>query len=129
MDITLLQARNIVNSQIFGMKLPVATSYKFSKLLKILQSDMQLFEENRKKLIEDHHGVLSEDKMQFTFAPEDIKPFNDDVEALMASTVDIGRNFPVKLESLGPAIELTPADLFQLEPLFDVPEESTETVQ
>ena len=124
MDITLSQLLSIINSPIFGMKLPTATSYKFSKLAKILSAEAQHFNEVRMALIEEHSGVLSDDNSQYKFDAENAPLFSKELEALLATTVDVGHHFPMKLEALGSSIELSPAELMQLEPLFDIEDAS-----
>lgn len=121
MKVSLAQLQTIGMSPIFGMKMPAATSYKFSKLAKVLQEEMKTFDEERKKLIEGHNGVINEEGTQYSFKPEDAKPFADAMAALMEATVEIGHHFPLSLDAIG-GVELSPADLMQLEPLFDVEE-------
>lgn len=124
MLITLAQASAATTSSIFGLKLPVAVSYKFAKLAKLLQAELQGFGEARKTLIEDHHGVLSSDGTQFTFAPEDQKTFGEAIKTLLDTTIEIGHHFPMKLEMLGSA-ELSAGDLLQVEFLFSVEDDTS----
>lgn len=119
MLITLKQATDISSSPIFGMKLPPASAYKFGKLLKLLVAELATFDTVRAGLIEEHNGVLREDGLVYEFQPEDIKPFQTAIDAVLASTIDVGHHFPMSIESLG-QIDLSPADFMRLDSLFDV---------
>jgi hypothetical protein len=121
-SITILQAQAIINSPIFGMRLPTAVSYKFTKLFKTLQAELRTADETRQKLIEECGGVLNEAKTLFTFTPEQTPAFQQGITDLGAVTFSVD-NFPMDLERLG-AIELSPAELMHLEPIFDVPTET-----
>ena len=123
MLITFAQASAATTSSIFGLKLPVAVSYKFAKLAKLLQAELQSFDESRKTLIDEHHGILSADGSQFSFAPEDQKAFAEAVKDLLDTTIDIGHHFPMKLEMLGTA-ELSAGDLLQVEFLFSTEDDA-----
>jgi hypothetical protein len=115
MLITINQAQNILNSPIFGWKLPPSTSYKFAKLVKTIHGEMATFDAERLKLIESHGGVMSEDKTRYDFE-DGGQAFNAAFADLLKTTVDIGCHFPMPI----PEVEFTPAELMGLEPLFDV---------
>jgi hypothetical protein len=118
MQLTIAQAQLIIASPILGMRLPAAVSYKFAKMAKIIQGELQTYDAERMKLIEEFHGKLSKDEKKFEFSNEDEKAFNESIAPLLAETFDIGSNFPMAL----PDLDLSPAELMQLDPLFDVPE-------
>lgn len=120
--LSILQAQKIITSPIFGMRLPVAVSYQFTRLAKVLQAELRTMEEERGKLIEACGGVLNEDKTQYHFTPEQSPAFQQGINDLMAVTLSV-EHFPMDLGRLG-AVELSPAELMQLEPLFDFPPET-----
>jgi hypothetical protein len=121
--ITILQAQAIIASPIFGMRFPaIAVTHEFVKLYKVIQAELRTVDETRQKLIEECGGVLNEDKTLFTFTPEQAPAFQQGINDLMAVTFKV-ENFPMDLERIG-SIELSPAELMQLEPLFDVPTET-----
>ena len=121
MQITLQQAQAIRGSFIFGTKLPSATGYKFQKLVKLLQTELQAMEAERLKLIESVGATKSEDGTQFVFTDDQAPLFNEGMRDLFSTTVDIGVHFPLPLEAVG-NLEFTPLELMQLEPLFDMEE-------
>ena len=109
MQITLLQGQNILQSSIFGQKLPGAISYKFAKLAKLLQAEMETVESQRRKLIEEAGGTLPEGgEASFQVAFKEV----------LDSPLEIGVHFPMAV----PNLEFAPAELIQLEPLFDMPD-------
>lgn len=117
MQITVEQALTAQASSIFATKLPAATSYKFAKLAALLQKELVIYEETRRKLIEDCGGVLSEDKSQYSFDKEAQAKFNAEFPALLATPIDIGGHFPLPMSSLG-NVELSPLDLMRVEVLL-----------
>jgi hypothetical protein len=118
-QITIAQAQAIINSPIFGMRLPVAVGYKFSKLGKQIQGELKTAQEETSKLIQACHGVLSKDEKTWHFEGEDSVAFYAGIQELEAQAFGV-ENFPMDLERLG-SVELSPAELIQLEPLFDMP--------
>ena len=118
MHITLAQAQSIINSRIFGEKLPLAISYKFAKLAKLLIAEMQIMEEERKKLLVSFEAVLPEGTTEYVFPEGNKAEFQTAYEDLVKTTMDIGCHWPMEV----PAIDMAPLELMALEPLFDVPE-------
>ena len=116
MQSTLQQAQAISNSPIFSKTLPVKISYKFSKLAKALVEELKLVEEQRQKLIQQCNGVLSEDKTQFSFGPEDGPKFQEGMNELLAIPIEVPFE-PVALTELG-SVELSPNELLAIEPLI-----------
>jgi hypothetical protein len=121
MQLTIAQAQAIIASPVFAMRgLPASTSYKFARLMKVIQSELQTYDSERMKLIEDCKGVLNEESNTYKFTKENEKRFGASIAPLLEETFDIGGNFPMEL----PHLDLSPAELLQLDPLFDIPEPS-----
>ncbi len=118
MQITLLQGQNILQSSIFGQKLPGAISYKFAKLAKLLQAEMETVESQRRKLIEEAGGTLPEGSNQYIFPEGGEASFQVAFKEVLDSPLEIGVHFPMAV----PNLEFAPAELIQLEPLFDMPD-------
>ena len=118
MQITLEQLLELGTSPIFAAKLPAATSYKFAKLGKLIQREMETYEQVRQKLIEEHHGVQSADGSKFDFSDEDMLAFKAALKSLLETQVEIGIHFPLKIASLGDTCTLTPQELFAVEPIL-----------
>jgi hypothetical protein len=113
-----MQAQQVIGSPVFGIKtLPTKISYRFGKLAKKIQAELKELDEARQKLIEDCHGVLSEDKAQFAFSPEDAPAFAKGMADLFAEAFDLDPVWPMAIDELG-NVELSPADLLILEPLI-----------
>lgn len=117
MQITLAQATLIGTSPLFGMRLPTGISFKLARLAKLLQAELKTADGEREKLITACNGVLSEDKMTWTFGPDTKDAFTSGFNELMAATIDIGSDWPMPLSKLG-NIELSAGELLQLDPLF-----------
>jgi hypothetical protein len=122
MLITLSQAQAINSSPIFAVKLPTAVSYQFAKLGKVIAGELKTFGEEQMKLIKTCNGVPSEtDPNYFTFSPDTAPAFQIGMTDLLSAEFDIGGTWPMDLAKLG-AVELSPAELMQLDPLFTIPE-------
>ena len=118
MQLSLLQAQQIISSPIFGLKtLPTKVSYRFGKLATKIQAELKDFDKARQELIESCHGILSEDKTNFTFSPDDAPVFSKGVQELFDETFELESVWPMPIDMLG-NVELSPADLLTLEPLF-----------
>lgn len=119
MQLTLLQAQQIIQSPVFGIKtLPTKTSYRFAKLAKKIQAELKDFDEARQTLIASCNGILSEDGQQFVFAPTDAPAFAKGMTELLEETFDLDPVWPMPLDDLGP-VDLSPADLLILDPLIN----------
>ena len=89
-------------------KIPIATSFRLAKVLKSVQAELGIYDEMRKKLIEEL-GVDGEIK-------QDSKNFNKFVEQmnkLLAEKVSV-KVEKIKSENLS-KVEISPADLLALE--------------
>ena len=120
MQLTLQQAQVISNSPIFGKELPVQVAYKFSKLGKALMEELKLVEDQRMKMIQKYDGVLSEDKTQFSFTPENGEAFQKEMMELLTLPIEVPFQ-PLPVEKLG-NVSLTPNELLALEPILAVAE-------
>lgn len=120
MKISIEQARVIMQSAIFGEKLPAATSFRFARLGKTLVQEMETFNAERVKLIDRCGGVLNEDGTQYTFSPENAPTFQDGFKSLVSVEIDIGDAFPIPVKDLGEA-SFSPNDLALIEPLLALP--------
>ena len=119
MQLTPNQAQPMLSTSIFGMRLPSAISYKFAKLLKILQTEMQDVEAHRRKLIEEYGGAINPDGTRFEFPEGKEAEFTEAFTEVTKVPFDIGVNFPVPM----PDITISPAELSVLAPLFVFPDD------
>ena len=118
MQLTLLQAQQIIQSPLFGINtLPTKIAYRFTKLARRIQGELKGFDEARQKLITECNGVLTEDGSQFNFSPTDAPAFAQGMNDLMGEGFDLESIWPMPIDELG-QVELSPADLLILEPLF-----------
>jgi len=95
--------------------LPAAVAFRLKRVLRVVQPELQTYEEARVKLASSF-GKISEDGSQYIVPPEKRPMFNEELEALWNEEVDL--NFqPLRIEDLGDTA-VTAADLLALEWLF-----------
>jgi hypothetical protein len=112
------ELKEIVNglNQIMGEKLPVKTAWAFTKLAKLIQKEVQMYEENRKKLIDtyckkDEKGKPVINDGQYNI--DDKESFGKEFTEL--SNIEIKIDFkPVSFNDLGD-IKLSPVAMIALE--------------
>lgn len=93
-------------------KLPVKTSYRVGKIINALQPELEDYEKQRQKLIQQY-GKLSEDGTQYLFEGENAVKFQEKINEILDE--DLTLIFPkLSLEDLG-NIEIEPAHLAALD--------------
>jgi len=99
-----------------SIKLPIKTSYHISKLIRLLNHEINEFEDYRVKLVkkigvDDGNGMIT--------IPEDKKDeFGKQMDELLENTVDINLN-PISLSLLADHTEMTPSELSTMLPFID----------
>lgn len=68
--------------------LDVKAAISLSRLMKLCDSELKLFEEQRLRLCRKH-GTLSEDKKNYIFSEDSKKKFSEEFSALILSEVNI----------------------------------------
>lgn len=118
MNVTL---STIINAQpaleAFAQKdLSIATSYKVAKLIKAAQKELELYNEQRIKLLESVGSTLSEDGKQYNIPAEKRAEFAEKITELASIEVEM----PDKINISGENISISPDLLLALEPFIDI---------
>ena len=132
MIITLTEANSIytVITKFKEQKLPIKLSYKIMKILSDLESELQFYRTQLQELLQecaqmDEEGNLkfTEDGENFLLKTDKIEEFHNRYDELTNMDIELeDRFFTLKeLENL----ELTPQDLYNIQPLI-IEEEDTE---
>lgn len=95
--------------------LPAAVAFRLKRVLRVVQPELQTYEEARVKLASSL-GKLSEDGSQYIVPPNKRQEFNEQLEALWDEAVTLNTQ-PLRIEDLGDTA-VTAADLLALEWLF-----------
>ena len=119
MLIKLAQLKNLEAplSKLMDQHVPVKTSFKLSKVLKQVASELQDLEESRQKLIKTY-GELNEEAQTISITdPAKLIDFQKEYSELL--NVEIELNYdPLSIEALGDSLELSVSEVVQLSVLF-----------
>ncbi len=122
-----IRLNDILNSipifrEISNKSLPIKTAYQLARLIRELDRESTTFDESRRKIIEkyaerDENGEFKQtDEGNVIIMPEQINACNQEMAELLDTEIEINVE-PIEIESLA-SIELTPAQMFSLEPFF-----------
>lgn len=122
-----IRLNDILNSipifrEISNKSLPIKTAYQLARLIRELDRESTTFDESRRKIIEkyaehDENGEFKQtDEGNVIIMPEQINACNQEMAELLDTEIEINVD-PIEIESLA-SIELTPAQMFSLEPFF-----------
>ena len=97
-------------------ELSIATSYRVAKLLKTVNAELETFNTQRIKLLQDIGSTLSEDGTQYTIPTDKRAEFAEKFSQLLAVTVEM----PNKIDISGENISISPDLLMALEPFVNI---------
>ena len=110
---TILDAQTALGE--FAQKdLKIATAYKVAKLIKAISAEIELFNEQRIKLLQSVGSTLSEDGKRYIIPENKKAEFAEGFTELVAVEVDI----PERLDLSDEEIRLSPAAVLDLEPFI-----------
>ena len=112
MNLKLGDVRNSLDSlkKLLGTDLPVKVSYKLSKIVKKVNSEIKELEDKRIELIKQY-GELKDEKIEVK--PENLVLFMSELQTLLDLEIDLDIQ-PIKLDELGD-IKFSAVDLADLE--------------
>lgn len=109
--------------EISSKEFPGSTTFKIARLIRELDKEIQLFEEERNKIAnkygeKDENGVLiTKDNGMIKISDDKIQECNEELQALFSTQVEINAN---KLSvDIFDTIEMTPTQAMNLEPIVD----------
>ena len=122
-----IRLNDILNSipifrEISNKSLPIKTAYQLARLIRELDRESTTFDESRRKIIEkyaerDENGEFKQtEEGNVIIMPEQINACNQEMAELLDTEIEINVE-PIEIENLA-SIELTPAQMFSLEPFF-----------
>lgn len=114
MKITLGEIINGKNSleKLISKEIKIKAAFKLSKLTKILNEEIQIYEDQRRSLIKKY-GEESDDKGIIVVKPENKQKFMEELIDLMGIEVDLDFE-PISVDDLGD-IEMATGDLILIE--------------
>jgi len=102
---------------LLDLDLPIKTSYRVTKIVKIVNEEFQIYEEKRSSLVKKYGGEVEEEvngniEKIFKVLPENMSSFIEDHNELVS--VDVSLDFePLKLSDLGD-VKVKPKYLYML---------------
>ena len=114
----------IINSQeavnkIADKPLPVKISYRLAKLIKSIESELEVFEGERKKLLE-RYGTINEEKQCYNIPNDKTEKFNAEFSQLVGTETELSAE---KIDLSNEDIKLTAKEFIALEPFIKFEEE------
>ena len=110
----LVNAQNAL-STLAIQRVVASTSFRIARNLKVVASEMELYEAQRKALL-DKYGVLSADKTRYQFENGNGEKFNEEFRALLDTEIDTSIT-PILMDDLGD-VKMTPGEMLVLEWMF-----------
>ena len=109
--------------EISTKEFPGSTTFKIARLIRELDKEIQLFEEERSKIAnkygeKDENGMLIAQDNGMIKIPEDkIQECNEELQALFSTQVEINANkLPIEIFD---SVEMTPTQAMNLEAIVD----------
>ena len=126
MKITLAEVKSLesILSKIFNKEVNIKIAYRLGSLLKKLNEEMLLLEENRVKLIKKY-GIEDEKTKQIQVAPGKTDDFYKEFNELLSLQIEIDFE-PIPLKDFG-EILISASDILKLDNRIIINDEKTET--
>jgi len=97
--------------------LPIQTSYKISRVIKQVVSEIADLEKHRIILVEQY-GTQDVDTTTITVAPENIREFTEAIRPLLETEINL--NFDkMSIKDIPDTVLISSADIIALEPFID----------
>lgn len=98
------------------------TAFKIARMLREVNKEVELFEQERYKLIEkfcirNENGNIIEDNGEVKIDPEHVEDFNNEIREMLSNEVEINA-VPLSLNTLE-NLTITPEQAFSLEKFFE----------
>ena len=105
-----------VLSKMMDKELSPVTSFKLVKLVKAINSEIEIFNGERIKLLEKY-GTQNEEDNNYTIPNENKDAFNKDISELLALEVDITVD---KINLSGESVKISPSDMMAIEEFVEM---------
>ena len=117
MKITISEVLNgkTVLEKLVDKEISIKTAYRLSRIIKVLNEELQHFEEQRQKLVQQY-GKQQEDAPEgnVTVSEENIEPFQNDLTELLTAEIDLGCE-PMNINEFGDDVEIKTAELMMID--------------
>lgn len=105
-----------VLSKMMTKELSPVTSFKFVKLVKAINSEIEIFNGERVKLLEKY-GKKNEENDSYEILDENKDAFNKDISELLALEVDIVTD---KINLSRESVKISPSDMMAIEEFVEI---------
>lgn len=105
-----------VLSKMMDKELSPVTSFKLVKLVKAINSEIEIFNGERIRLLEKY-GTQNEGDSNYTIPDENKDAFNKDISELLSLEVDIAAE---KVNLANEDIKISPADMMKIEEFVEM---------
>jgi len=107
---------------LINQKFSIRLSYKLSKYIKLIESELKVIEEEKSKLVKEKYGVKGENE-EWSIPQEKIKDFYDELNEFFESDSDV-EEFDMSMDDLISELEknddnvINIVNIVKLEPFF-----------
>jgi len=114
MKITISEVLNgkQVLEKLVDKEISIKTAYRLSRIIKVLNEELQLFEEQRQKLVQQYGEVQEDDSV--VVGKEKLQDFQNDLSELLTAEIDLGCE-PMNIDEFGDNVEIKTAELMMIE--------------
>ena len=112
---------NLVNAipifnRVMDKELTPVTSFKLVKLIKAINSEIEIFEKERAKLL-NKYGIKNDDENSYAIPDENKENWNKDITDLLSLEVEISAD---KINLMGEDIKIAPIDMMKIEEFVEI---------
>ena len=120
-EFTLGELKNIEESikKLVNSEIPIKISYRLSKIIAKLSTELSLFEEHRVALVKKYAETIEDDSgnSQVKVSKENMPLFMEEFNTLFQEPVSI-QFVPININSLGDNLNFSPLDMVNLQKFF-----------
>ena len=102
-------------TKLSAIELPLKTSYKLAKLIRQVNDELVLFDEQRLKLCKKYGAYITEEN-SYSIPPDKMPEFSNEYSELLS--VEVNLNF--EKVTLPETLNITPADILNLSDFIEI---------
>jgi hypothetical protein len=101
-----------VLEKLVDKEISIKTAYKLSRMIKVLNEELQTFEESRQKLVQQYGEVQEDDSI--AVQEDNIEAFNTELADLLTAEIEVGCE-PMNIDEFADSVEMKTAELMMIE--------------
>ena len=107
----ILKGKSVLE-KLVDKEISIKTAYKLSRMIKVLNEELQTFEESRQKLVQQYGEVQEDDSI--AVKEDNIEAFNTELADLLTAEIEVGCE-PISIDEFADGVEIKTAELMMIE--------------